>query len=133
LDGSEFHHYGAEKEGDLDFDSTRYSELFRNMRISVPYLRLESSPPPSNEKEDSVYDFREKLGSDKQLYKIDSSLHQDFGCLPVVVRKSGDCQMPAHYNTMSRLVLSYLDEHLKGGKGFSKTVGEELSKTIRRK
>src|SRR6185437_3948746 len=64
FDGSEFHHYGQEKSENADFDSIRYSRDFENMRISVPYLRLESSPSVNPEKEDSIYDFTQKLSSD---------------------------------------------------------------------
>ena len=42
LDGSEFHHYGQSKDENTDFDSIRYSGNFKELKFSIPYLRLES-------------------------------------------------------------------------------------------
>jgi hypothetical protein len=132
LDGSEFHHYGQEKKENADFDEIRYSQDFKNMQISVPYLRLESSPS-GNEKEDSIYNFSEKLIADKQIFKIDSAQHEDFSCLPQVVKESGNCKPDQHFNTISKLTISYLEDHLKNGKTFTQTVAQEMNKTMRTK
>jgi pimeloyl-ACP methyl ester carboxylesterase len=48
LDGSEFHHYGEAKEEDADFDGIKNSVDFKNMQLSMPYLRLESQPQTEN-------------------------------------------------------------------------------------
>ena len=132
LDGSEFHHYGQEKKENADFDEIRYSQDFKNMQISVPYLRLESSPLGISEKEDSVYNFTEKLIADKQIFKIDSAQHEDFSCLQQVVKKSGNCKPDQHFNTISKLTISFLEDHLKNGNTFTQTVGQEINKTIRK-
>jgi pimeloyl-ACP methyl ester carboxylesterase len=78
LDGSEFHHYGESKEEDADFNDTRNNGEFKNMRLSLPYLRLESASLTNTGKEDSVYNFSEKLINEKLIYKIDSAQHEDF-------------------------------------------------------
>ena len=103
------------------------------MQISVPYLRLESSPFGSNEKEDSVYNFSEKLIAEKQIFKIDSAQHEDFSCLPQVVRESGNCKPDQQFKTISKLTISFLEDHLKNGNTFAQTVGQEMNKTIRKK
>lgn len=132
LDGSEFHHYGQVQEENNDFDGIINSPVFKNMRLSVPYLRLESSPLATTEK-DSVYNFTEKLSSDWQIFKIDSARHEDFGCLPQLVKKSGNCKPDQHFTTISKLVVAFLEDHLKNGETFTKTVDEEIGKnTIRR-
>jgi hypothetical protein len=133
LDGSEFHHYSQEKEENTDFDGIRYSQYFENMQISVPYLRLESSPSADLAKEDSVYDFSEKLVGDKQIYVVDSAQHEDFGCLTQVVRESGNCQSKPYFSTISKLTVSFLQDHLKNNKTFTQTVGKEMNITIRKK
>jgi pimeloyl-ACP methyl ester carboxylesterase len=133
LDGSEFHHYGQEKEGNIDFDRIRNSSDFKNLRLSVPYLRLESSPLTTTEKEDSVYNFTEKLSSGRQIFKIDSAQHEDFGCIPQIVNKSGNCKQSQHFKTISKLTISFLEDHLKNEKTFTETVGQEMGKTIRKK
>jgi DNA-binding ferritin-like protein (Dps family) len=134
LDGSEFHHYGQVKEEDTDFDGIRFSKDFRNMRLSVPYLRLESSPLTTNEKYDSVYNFTEKLSTNRQIFKIDSAQHEDFGCLPQLVKKSGNCKSNQHFKTILKLTISFLEDHLKNEKTFTNTIGQEISKkTIRKK
>jgi X-Pro dipeptidyl-peptidase (S15 family) len=133
LDGSEFHHYGAAKEENADFDSIRYSHDFNTMQISVPYLRLESSPPLNTEKEDSVYNFSEKLTGSKQLFKIDSAQHEDFGCMPLIVKASGNCKSSDYYKTISKLTISFLEEYLKNENHFSNTVAEEMNRTIHKK
>jgi pimeloyl-ACP methyl ester carboxylesterase len=133
LDGSEFHHYGQAKEENMNFDGIRNSPDFKNMRLSAPYLRLESSPFTTTEKEDSVYDFTEKLSPDRQIFKIDSAQHEDFGCLPQVVKESGKCKPNQHFKTISKLTISFLEEHLKYEKSFTQTVEQEMNKTIRKK
>ncbi len=134
LDGSEFHHYGQAKEENTDFDGIRNSQDFKDMRLSVPYLRLESSPSTSIEKEDSVYNFTEKLSSDRQIFKIDSAQHEDFACLPQLVKQSGNCKPNQHFKIISKLTISFLEDHLKNGKTFTETVGQEISKkTVRKK
>ena len=133
LDGSEFHHYGEAKDENSDFDGIKNSREFKNMRLSMPYLRLESSPLPDSVKEDSVYNFSEKLTNEKLIFKIDSTQHEDFSCLPVVVRESGNCKSNQYFNTISKLVISFLEEHLKNGSSFASVVDQEMSKTIRKK
>jgi hypothetical protein len=128
FDGSEFHHYGQEKEENINFDGIRNSQDFKNMRLSVPYLRLESSPLATPEKEDSVYDFTNKLFSDRQIFKIDSAQHEDFGCLPQLVKESGNCKPNNHFKTISKLAICFLEDHLKNGKTFTEIVGQEISK-----
>lgn len=91
LDGSEFHHYGAAQQENIDFDSLRYTAPFSTMKLSLPYLRLESAPPSATEKEDSVYNFTEKLAYPVQRYGLDSASHEDFSCLSQTVRASGQC------------------------------------------
>ena len=134
LDGSEFHHYGQAKEENINFDGIRNSSDFKNMRLSVPYLRLESSPLRTTEKEDSVNNFTEKLSSDRQIFKIDSAQHEDFGCLPQLVKESGNCKPSQHFKTISKLTISFFEDHLKNGKTFTETVGQEINKkTVRKK
>jgi hypothetical protein len=133
LDGSEFHSYGQSKEEDTDFDGTRYSEDFKSLQISVPYLRLESSPVNNTDKEDSIYNFSKKLSTDQQVLKIDSAQHGDFSCLSFIVKESGGCKPNQHFHTISKLALSFLEDHLKNGKTFTQTVGQEMNKTIRKK
>lgn len=133
LDGSEFHHYGQAKEENLNFNGIRNSPDFKNMRLSVPYLRLESSPLTTTEKEDSVYNFTEKLSSNQQIYKIDSAQHEDFGCLPQLVKQTGNCKQSQYFKTISKLTISFLEDHLKNENTFTETVGQEMGKTIRKK
>lgn len=118
LDGSEFHRYGQQKEENADFDGIRYSEDFKNRRISAPYLRLESSTLETDEKVDSVYNFSEKLTGEQQIVKIDAAQHEDFSCLPFVVKTSGNCKSDKHYHTISTSTISFLEKHLKNGKSF---------------
>ena len=133
LDGSEFHHYGQAKEENADFDAIRYSQDFKNMKISMPYLRLESSALNNNEKEDSVYNFSEKLSGDRQIFKIDSAQHEDFGCLSFIVKESGNCKNNQHFKTISGLTLSFLEDRLLNKKKFSQDIEQKLNKTIRKK
>lgn len=122
LDGSEFHPYGQSKEEDMDFDGIKDSQDFKNMKILVPYLRLESSPLTKTEKQDSVYNFLEKLSSSHQILVIDSAQHEDFSCLSSIVKLSGNCKPNQHYQTISKLTISFFEEHLKNGPSFSKTM-----------
>lgn len=133
LDGSEFHQYGQDKEENADFDGIRFSTEFRNMKISVPYLRMESAPFVNSIKKDSVYNFSEKLIADKQIYKILNAQHEDFSSLPEVVKKSGNCESNQHYRTISKLTLSFLQDHLKNEKLFTKALEREMNKTIQNK
>lgn len=118
LDGSEFHHYGQSKEENNYFDSIRYSQDFKNMRLSMPYLRLESTQISNNEKEDSVYNFLEKLSNGKQVYKVDSAQHEDFGCMSLVVREAGNCRNNHRFSTIEKIAIDFLEEHLKSKNSF---------------
>jgi hypothetical protein len=102
------------------------------MRLSTPYLRLESAHLPNPQK-DSIYNFTEKLSSTPQIFTIDSAKHEDFGCLPKLVTESGKCNPNQHFKTVSELAISFLQDHLKGGKTFNQTVGREINKTIQKK
>jgi pimeloyl-ACP methyl ester carboxylesterase len=133
LDGSEFHHYGNAKEENADFNGIRYNGEFANMRLSMPYLRLESSPLSAPDKEDSVYDFSEKLAGQHQLFKIDSAQHENFSCLPAIVNESGNCKGHRYYSLIPQLTIGFLQKYLKGEDAFDVLVKEEENKTIRRK
>ena len=133
LDGSEFHHYGQNKEEDADFDGTRHSDDFQKTTLTIPYLRLESSPGGTLPSNDNVYNFSEKLSNEKLILKVDSAEHQDFCSLPFIVRASGNCKNTQTFNTISNLSISFLDEHLKKSNAFSHTLEQELDKTVKRK
>ena len=108
LEGSEFHHYGDAKDENADFDTIRNSEDFKNMHLSMPYLRLESSPAEQNDKVDSVYNFSLQHITKSQIFTIDSAQHEDFGCFSLIVRESGNCTINQRFNTISKLTLSFL-------------------------
>lgn len=114
FEGSEFHHYGSDKNEDADFDGIKNSTAFQQMKLTMPYLRLESSPLVEDTKKDSVFDFSQKLTGDRLVLKVDSAEHQDFCYLPVAVKASGKCKTGELYNTISDLTISYLEEQLKG-------------------
>jgi hypothetical protein len=130
LDGSEFHHYGEATEEDSDFNGIRYSPEFEKMNLSMPYLRLESSSVNEENKADSIFDFSKKLGGEKFIYKIDSALHEDFSCLSVFVRESGNCKTNDQFNKILKITRAFLKNHLKVGNSFSQTIEMELSETI---
>lgn len=132
LDGSEFHHYGSDKNEDADFDGIVNKSDFRN--ITIPYLRLEQSPPSANNvKKDSVYNFSKKLSQNHLILKVNNAEHYHFCCLPSVVNASGNCKDSSPYTTITQLTISYLNDHLKGANGFSGSLVKELDKTVRKK
>ena len=132
LDGSEFHHYGFDKSEDADFDGIANSKDFRN--ITIPYLRLEQSPPSANSsKKDSVYHFYEKLSQNKLILKVNDAEHYHFCNLPSVVNTSGNCKDNGLYATITKLTISYLNDHLKQTNTFSETLAQEMNKTVMKK
>jgi hypothetical protein len=133
LDGSEFHHYGESSEEDSDFNAIRESPEFKNLNLSIPYLRLESSLSPESSRMDSIYDFTEKLGGQKLIFEIDSARHEDFSCLSAVVRESGNCISNHHYSTILKLTMSFLEDHLKNTNSFSRTIEQEINKTVQKR
>lgn len=133
LDGSEFHHYGESREEDADFDGIKNSPDFKDLHLTMPYLRLESSSPVVADQKDSVYNFLEKIGGEKHLFKIDSAQHEDFGCMSLVVRVSGKCAGNNSFNTISKMTVSFFEKYLKGKDNFSVVVKGELNKAIRKK
>jgi hypothetical protein len=130
LDGSEFHHYGEDKEENIDFTEIRDSPEFKNLKFSIPYLRLESSNTMSSGKEDSIYNFSEKLLGERFIFKIDSAQHEDFSCLSAIVRESGKCKPSRFYNTTLNLTLPFMEDHLKNEHLFSQAIEQEINKTI---
>jgi esterase/lipase len=133
LDGSEFHHYGELKEENADFDDIKNSNDFKNTQLAMPYLRLESQPQVESGKKDSVNNFSEKLVNQKLIYTIDSAKHEDFGCLSLVVKESGNCKGYLPYNTILKLAVSFFEQHLKHETAFSTPFGQEINKTIKKK
>jgi hypothetical protein len=132
LDGSEFHHYFSDKNEDADFDDIVKSKDLKN--ITVPYLRLEQSPPAANNaKKDSVYNFYEKLSPNKLILKVNNAEHYHFCNLPSVVNASGNCKDDGLYATISKLTISYLNDHLRQSNSFSETLAGELNKTVIKK
>lgn len=126
LDGSEFHHYGEAKE-DMDFDKTRYSPEFKKMQLSIPYLRLQSPLPAVAAKSDTVYNFAEKLTGKKMIFSIASAQHEDFSCLPVVARQSGNCKNNFSFHTISTFTRSFLSDHLKNTSLFPRVIKKKKS------
>ena len=131
FDGSEFHHYGQNKEEDADFDGIRNSDDFQKMSLAIPYLRLESSPFAPSAATENVYNFSDKLANEKHILKVDSTEHEDFCSLPLIVRASGNCKNTQTFNTITNLAISFLDEHLKKSNSFSYALKQELDKTVR--
>lgn len=129
LDGSEFHRYGQAPQEDKDFDGILNSDDFRNLALPIPYLRLESPVAAAG----AQYNFSEKISGSKQVFTIDSAQHEDFGCLSLIVRESGNCKKNGRYETVSKLTIAFLQEHLGGSPAFSKAVKEEQGKTITKK
>lgn len=133
LEGSEFHHYDDAKDENADFDTIRNSEDFKNLHLSIPYLRLESSPSMQPDKTDSVYNFCANNVDSAQIFTIDSAQHEDFGCFSLVVRESGNCTVNQRYNTALKLTISFLEDHLKNENNFSNIAKQEINKTIKKK
>jgi hypothetical protein len=132
FDGSEFHHYLSDKNEDADFDGIVTSNDFRN--ITVPYLRLEQCPPAVNTaKKDSVYNFYEKLSPNNLILKVKNAEHYHFCNIPSVVNASGNCKDDGLYNTIKKLTISYLNNHLRQSNSFSETLAGELDKTVIKK
>lgn len=119
LEGSEFHHYGNE---DADFEGIKTSEDFRNIKLSIPYLRFESAPAPEPGKKDSVYNFALFHTNNTQIFSIDSMQHMDFSCFSRVVREAGKCDVYQPYNSALELTVSFLEDKLKNQNGFSASV-----------
>ncbi len=123
-EGSEFHHYGNAKDENDDFNIIRNSKEFKDMHLTVPYLRLESSPSTQPAKIDSVYNFYPNNINNAQVFAIDSMQHEDFDCFSSVVKKSGNCAINQRYNTALNLGVSFLEANLKNENHFSTTVKE---------
>ena len=133
LEGSEFHHYGNAKSENKDFDSIRNSEELENVRLTIPYMRMESAPSMHPDKIDSVYNFTANHVDNAQIFTIDSAQHEDFDCFSLVVRESGNCIINQRYNSALKLTVSFLEDHLKNDKSFANTVEQAINKTIMKK
>ena len=133
LEGSEYHHYGNAKEENDDFDTIKNSATFQNLHLSVPYLRLESSPSTQPDKIDSVYNFAANHALNAQIFTIDSAQHEDFDCFSLVVKQSGKCPVDQRYNSALQLTVDFLADHLNNENNFARTVGEKMNKTIKKK
>jgi hypothetical protein len=133
LDGSEFHRYGSSKEEDADFDATINSPSFKNAVIKVPYLRLESNraAKPGDTTQAVVYNFKQKLVGDKQLFTLKEAEHHDFSSLPTVVTASGHCPTTGTYGLITDLTVGYFNQHLKAEKNaFQQVMQPELGKAV---
>ena len=131
-EGSEFHHYGNAKDENADFNIIRSSKEFKDIHLTIPYLRLESAPSTQPDKIDSVYSFYPNHVNNAQVFTIDSMQHEDFDCFSFVVRKSGNCLINQRYNTALTLAVSFLEDNLKNENHFSTTV-REMNNITRKK
>jgi pimeloyl-ACP methyl ester carboxylesterase len=128
LDGSEFHHFGSGMEEDNDFSTIVNNSEFSKMKISSPYLRLESASLGAKPAKDSVYDFTQKLMEKPQILVIDSAAHEDFGCLVDLVKKTGYCMPQSKYELITRLTIDFLEDKLKNRNTFTKLAEQEIGK-----
>ena len=133
FDGSEFHHYGQNKEEDAEFDGIRSSDDFRALSLTIPYLRLESSANTGHPVDTNVYHFAEKLAGEKIILAIDSAEHQDFCSVPTLVLSSGNCKNNQAFNTISQLAISFLDEHLKKTNSFAHALEREIDHSVKKR
>jgi dienelactone hydrolase len=113
LDGSEYHHFGADPEEDADFADLVNSPIFQQMKLTTPYLRLASAHPTDPAKPDSIYRLADKLANPPQLLVIDTAKHEDFSALPEVVRATGRCPANSYSAKITKLTLGFLQKHLK--------------------
>ena len=60
-----------------------------------------------------------------QIFKIDSAQHEDFGCLPQLVKETGNCKPSQYYKNISKLTISFLEDHLKDRNSFAKKIERE--------
>jgi dienelactone hydrolase family protein len=123
-EGSEFHHYGNAKDENADFNIIKSGKEFKDIHLTIPYLRLESAPSTQPDKIDSVYNFYPNHINNAQIFIIDSMQHEDFDCFSLVVKKSGNCSINQRYNTALKLAVSFLEDNLKNENHFSTTVKE---------
>ncbi len=133
LEGSEFHHYGYSKEEDADFEGILKSPDFQKMSLKNPYLRFESAPVNQKTSKDSVNNFLAKVSKDYLVLKVDSAEHGDFSAYPFIVKSSGNCPTTQLYQTITRLISAYLEEHLKGNRVFNKVFERELNRSLRKR
>lgn len=129
-DGSEYHHYGNDRSEDSDFNQTANGEDFKNMTLTIPYLRLESYPDSTSTKKDSIYNFSAHVRN-KLILRVDSAGHEDFCCLGDVARSSGGCDSTGTYSTILSLTLGYIDNKQKGADEFSNVLKDNLGKTVK--
>ena len=52
---------------------------------------------------------------------------------PFVVKQSGNCNSNQCFKTISKLTISFLEQHLKNENYFPKTIAEEMNRTIHKK
>ncbi len=121
-----------QKQENVDFDTIRNSNDFKNISLTVPYLRLESSPSAQADAFDSVYNFSLNHAPNAQIFTIDSAQHEDFDCFSLVVKKAGNCTPDQRYNNALKMTVSFLQECMKNEHTFSKTV-EERKASVKKK
>jgi hypothetical protein len=98
----------------------------------MPYLRLESSPNKSAVR-DSIYHFNQKLAGEFAIYTIDSTEHQDFGSMSLVVREAGNCAGKSPHETMLQLATAFMQKELQQKPFLDEIISGKLDKTIRKK
>jgi len=53
--------------------------------------------------------------------------------MSLVVKASGNCNTGTRYQTILKLVASFLDDHFQNANTFSNTLQQEMNKTIHKK
>lgn len=119
LDGTETHYFGEEEENDAFIQEIYDSGLLKPKDQTASYLYFESGDKLDEYRPERVYNYFEKLKSEKYYLRFTNSTHADFTCIPSILNASEEAVKT--YSEMQRATLDFFDTTLRNKGDFSET------------
>ena len=118
-DGTETHYFGEDDENDRFIQKIYDSGLVMPETQEISYLYFESGDKLDEFRPERVYNYFEKLDSEKYYLRFTNSTHADFTCIPSILEASQTSVKV--YSEMQKATLEFFDKTLRNKDDFSET------------
>ena len=118
LDGTETFYYGDTQEDDNYLNEIYEADLLHPEKITSAYYYMESGNKWDEFSPTDEYHYFKKLNSQKSYLRFLTSMHEDFGCFPSILKASNQ-SIRIHEQIIQSTCL-FFREHLKNTTGFYK-------------
>lgn len=122
LDGTETYYFGESEQDDNALKDIHNSNLLNPEERSTAYLYLESGNKLEDSEPIGEYHYYKKLNSNKKYLRFLKSKHEDFICIPSILKISQNSVDV--YDALMKSSLLFFNENLKAKEGFANYYNE---------